>query len=294
MHLSITLPLGPAAGSGSASAPAVRPARPRELAAQAPRISVRNLRKEFGEGANTLVALDDFSLDVADGEFVCVLGPSGCGKSTALRIMADLEKHTSGELVVHAKQHGEAPVSAMVFQDHSLFPWLTVLENVTYGLEMRGVGKQRRVEAAEPFLKMVGLAKYRDYYPHQLSGGMKQRASLARAFVVNPDILLMDEPFAALDAQNKVILQEELLRIWEADRKTIVFITHDIEEALALSDRIVIMTATPGRIKEILPVTFPRPRSVVELRANPQFGELYLAIWRILENEVRLARAASE
>jgi NitT/TauT family transport system ATP-binding protein len=195
---------------------------------------------------------------------------------------------------VHAKKEGEVPVNAMVFQEHSLFPWLTVIENVTYGLEMNGLSKRRRVDAAEPFLKMVGLAKYRNYYPHQLSGGMKQRASLARAFVVNPDILLMDEPFAALDAQNKLILQQELLRIWEVDRKTIIFITHDIEEALALSDRVVIMTASPGRIKQILPVSFQRPRSIVELRANPEFGELYLAIWRILEDEVRLARAASE
>jgi NitT/TauT family transport system ATP-binding protein len=259
-----------------------------------PRISVRNLRKEFGEGAKAFVALEDFSLDVVEGEFVCVLGPSGCGKSTALRIMADLEKQTSGELIVHAKKEGEVPVNAMVFQEHSLFPWLTVIENVTYGLEMNGLSKRRRVDAAEPFLKMVGLAKYRNYYPHQLSGGMKQRASLARAFVVNPDILLMDEPFAALDAQNKLILQQELLRIWEVDRKTIIFITHDIEEALALSDRVVIMTASPGRIKQILPVSFQRPRSIVELRANPEFGELYLAIWRILEDEVRLARAASE
>jgi len=259
-----------------------------------PRISVKHLRKEFDAKPSPLVALDDFSLDIAEGEFICVLGPSGCGKSTALRIIAGLEKCTAGQLTISAPREASRPSSAMVFQEHSLFPWLTVMQNVTYGLEMRGIAKKERVAAAEPFLKMVGLAKFRDHYPHQLSGGMKQRVSLARAFVIRPDILLMDEPFAALDAQNKLILQEELLRLWEADRKTIVFITHAIDEALALSDRIVIMTASPGRIKEVIPVTFARPRHVAELRADPKFGELYLAIWRVLEDEVRAARARTE
>jgi len=173
------------------------------------------LRKLFGSPGQETVALDDFSLSVATGEFVSVVGPSGCGKTTALRILADLEVASSGSASVHRSPGTARPLNAMVFQEHSLFPWLTVIDNVAYGLEMRGIGRQERLRRARPFLDMVGLSRFANYYPKQLSGGMRQRVSLARAYVNDPEVLLMDEPFAALDAQNKLIMQEELLRIWE-------------------------------------------------------------------------------
>jgi NitT/TauT family transport system ATP-binding protein len=254
------------------------------------KIRIDRLAKEFGEEDERVTALDDFTLDVADGEFVSIVGPSGCGKTTVLRIVAGLEKPTRGTVNVTMSASGRRTANAMVFQEHGLFPWMTVVDNVAYSLEMRGVGKRARREQVAPFLEMIGLSGFRDHYPQQLSGGMRQRVSLARAFVADPEILLMDEPFASLDAHNKLILQGELLRIWEGSAKTVLFITHAIDEALALSDRIVVMTAQPGRIKEIVPVDFPRPRSVVELRADPRFGALQLAIWRMLEDEVRKQR----
>jgi NitT/TauT family transport system ATP-binding protein len=255
-----------------------------------PKIRIDHLRKIFGEDDSSTIAIDDLTLAIEDGEFVCILGPSGCGKTTALRVMAGLEKQSSGQVIVDTVAGSSRPINSMVFQEHSLFPWLTVIDNVAFGLEMRGIAKRLRYEQSQPFLKMVGLEKFKNHYPHQLSGGMKQRVSLARAFVNDPEILLMDEPFAALDAQNKQILQQELLKIWEITKKTVVFITHAIDEALLLGDRIVVMTAAPGRIKQIIPVDFPRPRKVAELRADPSFGELSLHIWNILESEVNAAR----
>ncbi|MBS0219668.1 MAG: ABC transporter ATP-binding protein [Proteobacteria bacterium] len=240
------------------------------------------------------IALEDFSLAVAKGEFVSLLGPSGCGKTTALRILADLETASSGTARIHRRKGTDSPSNSMVFQEHSLFPWLSVIDNVAYGLEMRGVAKQERLDRARPFLEMVGLAKFANHYPGQLSGGMRQRVSLARAYVNDPDVLLMDEPFAALDAQNKLIMQQELLRIWEKDRKTVLFVTHAIDEAIVLSDRIVVMTAAPGRIKRIISVDFPRPRNAAEMRADSRFGNLSLDIWRTLEEEVLTARAQAD
>ena len=254
------------------------------------RIRLDSLGKTFGSNDREVTALQDFSLSVADGEFVCVVGPSGCGKTTMLRIVAGLERPTTGSVAVESETHGRRPQNAMVFQEQGLFPWMTVADNVAYGLEMRGVGRRERRERAEPFIEMIGLGRFRDHYPSQLSGGMRQRVSIARAFVADPEILLMDEPFAALDAQNKLIMQDELLRIWEGTQKTVLFITHAIDEAIALGDRIVVMTAQPGRIKEIVPIDFPRPRRPVELRADPRFGALQLSIWRMLEDEVRTAR----
>jgi NitT/TauT family transport system ATP-binding protein len=258
------------------------------------KIVVRDLTKTFhGRTGSTThtQALAGVSLEIDDGEFLCIVGPSGCGKTTLLRIMAELETPSTGTVEMRRAGAGDRPLHSMVFQEHSLFPWLTVRDNVAFGLEMRGVARAERVERAGAFIRMVGLENFRDHYPHQLSGGMKQRASLARAFVNDPEVLLMDEPFAALDAQNKVLLQEELLKIWEQNRKTVVYITHAIDEALLLGDRVAIMTGVPGRIKEILDVTFARPRDVVETRALPRFTELTVHIWRVLESEVRRARA---
>lgn len=254
------------------------------------KIRIDHLAKTFGDEDARVTALDDFTLSVAEGEFVSIVGPSGCGKTTVLRLVAGLEKPSSGSIDVTASSDGRRTRNAMVFQEHGLFPWMTVVDNVAYSLEMRGVGKRQRLEQVAPFLEMVGLTRFRDYYPQQLSGGMRQRVSLARAFVADPEVLLMDEPFASLDSFNKLILQDELLRIWEGSSKTVLFITHAIDEAIALSDRIVVMTAHPGRIKEIVPVDFPRPRPVAELRADPRFGALQLSIWRMLEDEVRAQR----
>jgi len=254
------------------------------------KIVVRELTKFFRRRkASTTQALAGVSLDIKDGEFLCIVGPSGCGKTTLLRIMAQLETPSTGTVEMQRSANGR-PLHSMVFQEHSLFPWLTVLDNVAFGLEMRGVPEEERRDKAGAFIEMVGLQNFRDHYPHQLSGGMKQRASLARAFVNDPEVLLMDEPFAALDAQNKVLLQEELLKIWERNRKTVVYITHSIDEALLLGDRVVVMTAVPGRIKEVLDVDFERPRDIVETKAKPRFTELSVHIWRVLESEVRRSR----
>ncbi len=255
-------------------------------------VSIVNLRKEYGDGAGRVVALEGIDLAIAPGEFVCIVGPSGCGKSTLLRILAGLDTATGGTLEVDAA--GWPVANAMVFQDSGLFPWMNVEKNVGFGLMTRGVALAEAAKRVDAALRLVGLVKFRNHYPHQLSGGMRQRGAIARAFVTDPGMLLMDEPFAALDAQNRVILQAELVRIWEQTGKTVVYITHSIEEALLLGDRTVVMTAQPGRIKEIIDIPFRHPRNIVELSASSEFGALKLAIWRILEEEVNRARAEIE
>ncbi len=232
------------------------------------------------------------SLHIAPGEFVCIVGPSGCGKSTLLRILAGLDKETGGPFEVQAP--GWAVENAMVFQESGLFPWMSVEANVAFGLMTRGVPAAEAAARVEDALKLVGLTRFRRHFPHQLSGGMRQSSAIARAFVTDPGMLLMDEPFAALDAQNRVILQAELVRIWEQTRKTVVYITHSIEEALLLGDRTVVMTAQPGRIKQIIDVPFPHPRNLMTLSASAEFGKLKLDIWRVLEDEVMRARAEAE
>jgi NitT/TauT family transport system ATP-binding protein len=255
-------------------------------------IAIAGLRKEYGDGRERVIALDGINLAIAPGEFVCIVGPSGCGKSTLLRILAGLDRASSGTIDIDAT--GWPVANAMVFQDSGLFPWMNVEKNVGFGLMTRGVAPveaRKRVDAA---LRLVGLTRFRHHYPHQLSGGMRQRGAIARAFVTDPGMLLMDEPFAALDAQNRVILQAELVRIWEETGKTVVYITHSIDEALLLGDRTVVMTAQPGRIKEVIDIPFRHPRNVMELSATAEFGALKLAIWRILEEEVMRARAEIE
>src|SRR5262245_18200769 len=255
-------------------------------------IDIAGLRKEYVSGPGRVLALDDVSLTIAPGEFVCIVGPSGCGKSTLLRILAGLDTHTSGSIKVEAP--GWAVENAMVFQESGLFPWMNVETNVGFGLMTRGVGAAEAASRVEGALKLVGLTKFRKHYPHQLSGGMRQRSAIARAIVTDPGVLLLDEPFAALDAQNRVILQAELVRIWEETRKTVVYITHSIEEALLLGDRTVVMTAQPGRLKRIIDVPFPHPRNLMTLSASAEFGKLKLDIWRVLEDEVMRARAEAE
>ncbi len=255
-------------------------------------IEIAGLRREYGDGAARLVALDDINLSVKPGEFVCIVGPSGCGKSTLLRILAGLDVQSSGTITVEA---GGFPVeNAMVFQESGLFPWMNVETNVGFGLMTRGVPRGDIAARVAAALKLVGLTKFRHHYPHQLSGGMRQRGAIARAFVTDPAMLLMDEPFAALDAQNRAILQAELTRIWEQTGKTVIYVTHSIEEALLLGDRCVLMTAQPGRLKRIIDIPFPHPREVITLGASPEFGALKLDIWRVLEEEVNRARAEEE
>jgi NitT/TauT family transport system ATP-binding protein len=255
-------------------------------------LRARGLRKHYGRGAGLVRAVDGVDLDVAPGETVAVMGPSGCGKSTLLRILAGLDRQSTGSIRVDAE--GWAVQNAMVFQESGLFPWMSVETNVRFGLYTRGVPAAEADPRVEAALKLVGLTKFRRHYPHQLSGGMRQRTAIARAFVTDPAMLLMDEPFAALDAQNRAILQAELVRLWEQTGKTVIYITHSIEEALLLGDRTVVMTAQPGRIKQIVDVPFPHPRDLMLLSASAEFGALKLDIWRVLEEEVMRARAEAE
>jgi NitT/TauT family transport system ATP-binding protein len=255
-------------------------------------VEIIALRKEYVSATGRVLALSDINLRVAPGEFLCIVGPSGCGKSTLLRILAGLDTQTAGTIDVEAS--GWPVQNAMVFQESGLFPWMSVAKNVGFGLMTRGVPASEAEERVEAALKLVGLTKFRNHYPHQLSGGMRQRSAIARAFVTDPGMLLMDEPFAALDAQNRAILQAELVRIWEQTGKTVIYITHSIDEALLLGDRTVIMTAQPGHIKRIVEVPFPHPRNLMTLSASPEFGRMKLDIWKVLEDEVMRARAEEE
>jgi len=277
-----------AAGSSSLSMPvddAVDAAGTAEPAQGATKISIQGLRKVFGTGPSAVVALESCSFEVHEGEFICIVGPSGCGKTTLIRIVGGLESPTDGHVRMRRRDL-QRPLTSMIFQEASIFPWMTVRDNVAYGLRLRGVAATRTQQAVDHFLALTGLEKFAGAYPHQLSGGMKQRVSVARAFANDPEILLMDEPFAALDEQNKILLQEELLRIWGETRKTVIFITHSIDEALALSDRVLVMSARPGRLKADLPVRFPRPRAVFDLKGDPEFGRLSREIWMLLREEV--------
>jgi NitT/TauT family transport system ATP-binding protein len=263
-----------------------------------PKIRLRGVRKDFSVRGRTVSALSDIDLDVRAGEFVCIVGPSGCGKTTLLRILAGLETESAGSILVtpdtEPNQHGRnRPLNSMVFQEQSVLPWMTVRDNVAFGLKAQGLGKRDRYAIADPFIRTVGLSGFEDALPHQLSGGMKQRVSLARAFANDPQMLLMDEPFAALDEQTKLVLEAELLRIWEGTQKTVLYVTHSIDEALLLADRILIMSARPGRIKDILDVGayFSRPRSVESVKNNVHYGELFARVWTQLRNELNPTQA---
>ena len=256
-----------------------------------PKIEMRGLGKVYPTSAEPVVALEDINLTVHEGEFLCIVGPSGCGKSTLLRILAGLYERTSGQIVFHDAPEDGRPANSVVFQEYAIFPWRTALENVTFGLEMRDVPKKERTRIARSYLAKVGLERFADHYPYQLSGGMKQRVALARALANDPEVLLMDEPFGALDAQTRDLLQEELVRIWEAEeRKTVVYITHSITEATMLGDRVVIMTAQPGRIKSIYEVDLPRPRSL-KTRDTVEFTAASRIIRQDLVEEVNKAQA---
>jgi NitT/TauT family transport system ATP-binding protein len=251
-----------------------------------PKIAIRGLSKRFSAGGADVQALDDCTIDVVEGEFVTIVGPSGCGKTTLLRIVAGLESPSAGDVTIRHRDVSK-PLTTMVFQETSIFPWMTVRANVAYGLMLRDVSSKQIDAVVEKFLALTGLQRFADAYPYQLSGGMKQRASVARAFANDPEVLLMDEPFAALDEQNKIVLQEELLRLWGETSKTVVFITHSIDEALVLSDRVLVMSARPGRIKADLRVRFPRPRAVFDLKGDAEYASMSREIWLMLRDEVR-------
>jgi NitT/TauT family transport system ATP-binding protein len=265
---------------------------------QTPIIETQQLTKTFvGPDQREFHALGPVDIAIYPGEFVCIVGPSGCGKSTLLRILSGLDAPTDGTMTIHADGDDSRPINNMVFQGDSTFPWLTVHENVEYGLKMRGVAYRTREQVVTRMLQTVGLTGFAESYPYQLSGGMRQRVALARAFANDPQLLLMDEPFGALDAQNRILLQDELLQIWEqtssgSQRKTILFVTHSIDEAIVLADRVLVMSSVPGRIKAAIPIPFARPRQTYELKRDPLFGELTYTIWEALRDEVDAARAA--
>ncbi len=267
--------------------------------AAASKIVLRGVRKRFYVRRRPVEALAGIDLDIRAGEFFCIVGPSGCGKTTLLRVLAGLESRTAGSIEVardEAVGAAARPLNSMVFQEQSIFPWKTVRDNVAFGLKARGFPRRERIGIADAYIRKVGLAGFEDALPHQLSGGMKQRVSIARAFANDPEILLMDEPFAALDEQTKLVLQAELLRIWEELRKTVVYVTHSIDEAIVLADRILVMTARPGRIKDIIDVgaVFDRPRHVDAVKSSARYGELFGRVWGLLRDEVAAARAAED
>ncbi len=251
-------------------------------------VEIEALSKRYEVDDGEIVALSSISLGIEEGEFVCLLGPSGCGKSTLLKIVAGLIGPSAGAIRIGGRPiAGPGPDRAVVFQDYALFPWMTVADNVEFGLAARGVDAARRRATAAELLRAVGLGEFAAKFPHHLSGGMKQRVSIARALAVDPVLLLMDEPFGALDAQTRYVMQQELLRIWRAYRKTVLFVTHSIEEALFLADRVVIMTARPGRIKHELRVATPRPRDIT----SAEFGALRKQALDLLSEEIARSMA---
>jgi len=252
-------------------------------------IQGRNVNLTFRPLNRTPVrALSNFDIDVQEGEFLSIVGPSGCGKSTFLNILLGLIKPDSGELLMHGRKiSGPGTDRAMVFQEFGLLPWRTVTNNIELGLELKKLPAAQRAAIAERLVSLVGLTGFESHYPHELSGGMKQRVGLARALATNPDVLLMDEPFAALDAQTRDLMQVELLRIWREARKTVLFVTHQIDEAIYLSDRVMVMSKRPGRAKKIFAIDLPRPREY-EMRVTPEFNGLKLEIWNTLKDEIAI------
>jgi NitT/TauT family transport system ATP-binding protein len=253
------------------------------MAAMEPKLTIRALTKTF----NDLAVLKDVSVDIRKGEFISIVGPSGCGKTTFLRIIAGLEAATSGAVSLDGRAlHGPGDDRGFVFQQDNLLPWRTVLGNVMVGPQIGGYANSETIGRARNLLALVGLAGFENYYPRQLSGGMRQRVNLARALAVDPELLLMDEPFSALDAQTREIMQTELLRIWEAGRKTVLFVTHQIDEAVLLSDKVIVFARRPGRIQEIVDIPLERPRALA-MKRDPSFVGHVDHIWRLIEHDVR-------
>jgi NitT/TauT family transport system ATP-binding protein len=252
-------------------------------------IELVNVSRTFEgtEGRPDVQALQDVSLRIFEGEFVSLVGPSGCGKSTVLNLLAMLARPSAGQILVRGETlRAMHPDVGYVFQRDTLLPWRTVLDNVLLGPELRGVPREARLRAATGLIRKVGLASFEHHYPHELSGGMRKRCELIRTLINRPSILLMDEPFGALDAQTRYLLQEDLLRMWREERSTIVFVTHDIGEAIALSDRVVVMSRRPGRILKDVQVRLPRPRSATDAHASPEYSAHFQEIWGLLRDQL--------
>lgn len=253
-------------------------------------VQVNAVSKIWGEEtAEPILALESTTHTFASRKFTCLLGPSGCGKSTLLQIIAGLSSMSSGSIDIRDPENGRQVAmgedSVMVWQNFNLFPWLNVRDNIAFGLKMEGIGKAERYRRAQEYISFTGLLGFEEKLPRQLSGGMKQRVGLARALIKDPDILLMDEPFGALDAQTKIVMQEEVQRLYEQTQKTIIFVTHAIDESILLADEVVVMTARPGRIKAVVPVPLPRPRSLDDMNSH-EFGELFNEIYHLIKEEV--------
>lgn len=248
-------------------------------------LQIQHLAKIFTTRNGATVALDDVTFKLRDHEILCIVGPSGCGKTTLLKIIAGILPPSSGEI-----DFGNAsplkPRAALVFQDHGLFPWMNVLDNIAFGLEMRGVARVERIARARQYNEKIGLATFEQHFPHELSMGMQQRVGIARAFIADAEILLMDEPFGSLDAQTKQVLRDELLTLWSERQQSIIFVTHDIEEAILLGDRVLVMSSRPGHIREDIPITLTRPRGL-DAQQNETINQLKWHIWKMLERQVR-------
>jgi NitT/TauT family transport system ATP-binding protein len=258
----------------------------------APLLSVKNVRREFNVRGKNVLALDTLDLGIDEGEFVTVVGPSGCGKSTLLNLVVGLLPPSAGQILFRGRAvNGINPEIGYVTQKDNLLPWRTLIANVELALEIRGIEKTSRRRRAEELIGRVGLGGFEEHYPHELSGGMRQRANIIRTLIYDPELILMDEPFGPLDAQTRIVLQEQLLKLWFASRKTILFITHDLVEAITLADRVVVMTSRPGRVKHIASVRIPRPRDVYEIHTSPEFRDVYDTLWRQLRPEVNMAQA---
>jgi NitT/TauT family transport system ATP-binding protein len=247
----------------------------------------KSFHKTIKHSSTELKALTNVSLSIRENEFISIIGPSGCGKTTLLKMIDGLLPCDSGEIKINGRKvTAPGPERAVVFQTFALLPWRTVLANVEFSLELRRVPKEERAKTAREYIRRVGLGEFENHYPHELSGGMQQRAGLARALAVNPMILLMDEPFGSVDAQTRQLLQEELLELWQREQKTVIFVTHSMDEAVYLSDRVVVMTPRPGKVAEILDVPLPRPRMAEDVRRDPRFVDLTNYIWDSLKKAI--------
>ncbi|GAA1567041.1 MULTISPECIES: ABC transporter ATP-binding protein [Kribbella] len=274
-------PVTPKPSTGTA-APAVAPA-----------IALRQATKRFAtRDRGAFTAITDVDLEVGAGEFVTVVGPTGCGKSTTLSLVSGLEPASSGEVLVHGKPVSGIPDGVgYMFQTDATLPWKNVLDNVALGLRYRGVAKADAERRAQDWIGRVGLTGFEDRYPHQLSGGMRKRVAMAQTLITEPSLLLLDEPFGALDVQTRELMQDELLRLWSGSGAAVVFVTHDLTEAIALADRVVVMTAGPATVKDEVAIDLPRPRKVEDIRLTPEFIELYRRVWDSLREEVEITRA---
>ena len=252
-------------------------------------LSIHGVRKEFLTRGKRVLAVESVNLTIEEGEFVTVVGPSGCGKSTLLNLCVGLLRASSGQILFRGKAiDGICTKIGYVTQKDNLLPWRTLVENVEIALEIRGVEEKTRRRSAEEWIERVGLKGFEEHYPHELSGGMRQRANIIRTLIYDPELILMDEPFGPLDAQTRIVLQDQLLKLWLTTRKTIIFITHDLVEAITLADRVVLMSSRPGKIKSVETIDIPRPRDVFKIHEDPQFRLAYETLWQQLRPEVTL------